>query len=133
MYPISVVLMQKIGYPICVEICLSLSVSSIISASSDRRRMQRSSLEPSHRAASNGGGFIPLRPLDAEIFNETSTIRHYITAPFAVSLNISASSSREGMKPPPFDAAQLGGSNKLRCILLRSLDAEIINEMLNET
>src|SRR3954447_16219141 len=79
MYPICVVLMQKIGYPICVEICLSLSVSSIISASSDRRRMQRSSLEPSHRAASNGGSFIPLRPLDAEIFNETSTIRHYIT------------------------------------------------------
>src|SRR3954462_14239841 len=71
MYPICVVLMQKIGYPICVEICLSLSVSSIISASSDRRRMQRSSLEPPHRAASNGGGFIPLRPLDAEIIDET--------------------------------------------------------------
>src|SRR2546421_489361 len=41
----------------------------------DRRRMQRSSLEPSRRAASNGGSYILLRPLDAEIFNETSTIR----------------------------------------------------------
>src|SRR3954451_12630462 len=123
-------------YLICTryvyEICLSLSVSSIISASSDRRRMQRSLLEPPHRAASNGGDFIPLRPLDAEIFNETSTIQHYITTPFAVSLNISASSGRRGMKSPPFDAARQGGSNKLRCILLRLLETEIIDEMLNE-
>ena len=49
---------------------------SIISTSSDRRRMKRSSLEPPRRAATNGGSFILLRPVDAEIFNETSTIRH---------------------------------------------------------
>jgi len=49
---------------------------SIISTSSDRRRMQRSSLESPCQAASNGGSFILLRPVDAEIFNETSTIRH---------------------------------------------------------
>src|SRR5438105_11465891 len=50
---------------------LKKCASSIISASSDHRRMQRSSLEPPRRAASNGGIFILLRPLDAEIFNET--------------------------------------------------------------
>ena len=44
---------------------------SIISTSSDRKRMQRSSLESPCQAASNGGSFILLRPLDAEIFNET--------------------------------------------------------------
>ena len=33
--------------------------------------MRRSSLEPPRRAASNGGGFILLRPLDAEITCET--------------------------------------------------------------
>ena len=33
------------------------------------------------------------------------------------------------MKPPPFDAARRGGSNELRRILLRSLDAEITCEM----
>ena len=51
-------------------------VWSIISASSDYRRMKCSSLEPPRRAALNGGGFILLRLLDAEIFNKTSTIWH---------------------------------------------------------
>ena len=55
---------------------LKKCASSIISASSDRRKMQRSSLEPPRRAASNGGIFILLQPLDAKIFNETSTIQH---------------------------------------------------------
>src|SRR3954471_21266150 len=31
------------------------------------------------------------------------------------------------MKPPPFDAARRDGSNELRYILLRPLDAEIIS------
>src|SRR5256714_14432831 len=48
-----------------------LIVSLNISASSGRRRMQRSSLEPSCHAVSNGGSINLLRPLDAEIFNET--------------------------------------------------------------
>src|SRR5687767_4811800 len=76
-------------------------ISSIITASSDHRRMYRSSLEPPHRAASNGGNFILLRPLDAEIFDETSIIRHFdifVTASFTVSLNISASSGRSKMQ-----------------------------------
>src|SRR5438045_8540888 len=47
------------------------TVSLNISASSDRRRMLHSSLESPRHAASNGGSFILLRPLDAEIFNET--------------------------------------------------------------
>jgi len=49
-----------------------------------------------------------------------------------VSLNISASSGRRRMKLPPFDAARRGGSNELRYILLRLLDAEIIDETLNK-
>src|SRR3954454_4431745 len=103
MYLICVVLMQKSDTRYVYVICLSLSVSSIISASSDHRRMQHSLLEPPHQLTSNGGNFILLRPLDAEIFNETSTIQHYITAPFAVSLNILASSGHSEMKSPPFD------------------------------
>src|SRR5438045_9282462 len=47
------------------------TVSLNISASSDRRRMRHSSLESPRHAASNGGSFILLRPLDAEIFNES--------------------------------------------------------------
>ena len=47
---------------------------------------------------------------------------------FDVSTNISASSDRKRMKLPPFDAARRGGSNELRCIFLRSLDAELFNE-----
>ena len=52
----------------------------------------------------------------------------YVTAPFTISLNISASSGRRRMKQPPIDAARRGGSNELRHIILRSLDAEIFNE-----
>src|SRR5579871_1888732 len=58
---------------------------------------------------------------------------------FDVSTNISASSDRRRMKLPPFDAARRGGSNELRCIFLRSLDAELFNEtvklnqILNQT
>src|SRR5437762_12356042 len=45
-----------------------------------------------------------------------------------VLLIISASSDHRRMKPPPFDAARRGGSNELQHILLRALDAEIIDE-----
>jgi hypothetical protein len=47
---------------------------------------------------------------------------------FDVSTNISASSDRKRMKLPPFDAARRGGSNELRYIFLRSLDAELFNK-----
>src|SRR6266480_2054264 len=53
-----------------------IPITEPIYRSIDRRRMQRSSLEPPRRAASNGGGFILLQSLDSEIFNKTSTIRH---------------------------------------------------------
>src|SRR5256885_12912923 len=55
-----------------IYVTAPLAVSLNISASSGRRRIQHSSLEPPHRAASNGGSFILLQPLDAEIFNETA-------------------------------------------------------------
>jgi hypothetical protein len=42
-----------------------------ISASSDRRKVKHSSLEPSRQEESNGGRFIFLPSLDAEIFIET--------------------------------------------------------------
>src|SRR2546421_270282 len=95
--------------------------------------MKRSSLEPPRRAASNGGSYILLCPLNAEIFNESSTIWHlafniYVTALLAISLIISASNGHRRMKLLPFDAAQRGGSNELRCILLQLLDAKIFNE-----
>ena len=48
-----------------------------------------------------------------------------------VSLNILASSGRKRIKLPPFVAARRDGSNELRYILLRSLDAEIFNETAN--
>src|SRR3954468_6202433 len=65
------------------------------------------------------------RDIQRNINNSAFNI--YVTAPFTVSLNISASSGRRKMKPPPFDAARRHGSNELRYILLRSLDAEIFD------
>src|ERR1044072_9164553 len=76
-------------------------VSPYISASSVHRRMRHSSLEPSRRAASNGDSFILLRPLDAEIFNETSKMR------FAIYLSIQRSQK---------DAAQLIRTVSPSCI-----------------
>ena len=84
-------------------------VSLNISASRGRRRMKHDSLEPPHRDESNGGSFVLLRSLDAEIIDETSTIRHLtftFTAPFTVSLDISASSDHRRTKPPPFDSSR---------------------------
>src|SRR5581483_11804614 len=96
------------------QICLKIKkhVSLNISASSDRIRMQRSSLEPSRRDESNEMRFIFLRPLDAEIFNK---LRKQF-------------SSRRKMKRISFDSSRRDGSNELRCILIRSLDAEIFNK-----
>src|SRR5437667_9126600 len=54
-----------------IYVTAPFTVSLNISASSDHRRMRHSSLESPRHAASNGGSFILLRPLDAEIFNET--------------------------------------------------------------
>ena len=91
---------------------------------------------PPFDAARQGGSnelsCIFLRPLDAEIFNET--VNDAVTKMskcriMDVSSNISASSGRRRMKSPLFDAARLGGSNELRYILLRSLDAVITDEM----
>src|SRR3954453_5466709 len=65
------------------------------------------------------------RDIQRNINNSAFNI--YVTAPITVSLNISASRGRRKMKPPPFDAARRDGSNELRYILLRPLDAEIIS------
>ena len=73
--PSAYLLFSSVHFDIWADLS-TLCVSSIISASGGRRRMCHSSLEPPRRAASNGGSFILLRPLDAEIFNETSTIRN---------------------------------------------------------
>src|SRR5436305_15280889 len=67
--PISKILKPKPKYRLVLFKNQKKRVSSIISASSDLRRMQRSSLEPTRRAPSNGSSFILLLPLDAEIFN----------------------------------------------------------------
>ena len=53
-----------------IYVTAPFTVLLIILASSNRRRMRHSSLESPRQAASNGGSFILLQPLDAEIFNE---------------------------------------------------------------
>ncbi len=104
-----------------------LAVSLNISASSGRRRMRLPPFDAARRGDSNELCCILPWPLDAEIFDETvnGNVKFRIVD---VSLNISASSGRRRMKPQPFDAVQRGGSNELCYILLRPLDAEIINE-----
>jgi hypothetical protein len=70
-------------------------------ASNDRRRMILPPLEPAYRDESNDGGFILLRPLDAEIFGKTSNgaVSQNAKCRFVdVLLNISASSCRRRMK-----------------------------------
>src|SRR5437764_14925333 len=52
----------------------------------------------------------------------------FITAPFDVSSNISASSGRRRMGIPPFDSSRFAGSNGSIFILLRPLDAELFDE-----
>ena len=70
--------------------CRIVDVSSIILASSDRRRTKLPLFDSSQWGGSNESCFILLRPLDAEIFNETrfylfliSTCRNY----FGISTN----------------------------------------------
>jgi len=57
---------------------INFYILSIISGSSDRIRIKRSSLESSHRDESKGGHFIPIRSLDPEIIDETMKIWHLI-------------------------------------------------------
>jgi len=57
------------AFNICVTAPFTVSLN--ILAPSDRRRMKHGSLEPPRRDESNGGSFILLWSLDAEIFNET--------------------------------------------------------------
>jgi hypothetical protein len=88
--------------------------------------------DAARRGGSNELRYIFLRPLDAGISNETvngAVTKMLKCRIIDISLHISASSGRRRMKSPPFDAAQQGGSNELRYILLRPLDAEMIDEM----
>ena len=107
-----------------IYVTAPFTVSVNFSASSGHRKMQHSLLKSSHWTVLNSGSFILLWPLDAEIFDETSTNRNFTTAPFDVSSDISASSGRRRMKPPSFDSSRWAGSNGKNFILLRSLDAD---------
>ena len=75
----------------------------------------------SQRAGSNGGIPILLRPLDAEIFDETSNgiVPKVLKRRFDDILPInSASSDRRRMGIPPFDSSRRAGSNGGISILL---------------
>ena len=87
--------------------------------------MKQLPLEPAHWDESNGSGLILLWPLDAEIIDKISNG----TLPHADLLNISVSSGRRRMRPPPFDSSRWAGSNGNCFILLRSLDAELFHKM----
>ena len=54
------------------ESAILLDVLPIISATNDGRRTRLPPFEPSRCDESNGGGFVLLPPLDAEIIGETS-------------------------------------------------------------
>src|SRR3954447_24839206 len=53
-----------------IYITAPFDVSLNFSASSDYRKMKHSSLDSSHHDESNGGDFILLSEMEAEIFNE---------------------------------------------------------------
>src|SRR5256714_12189255 len=69
--PLDAELIDKISLNRCFSTAL-FDVSSNISTSSGQRRMGIPPFEPACRDESNGGRFTSPRPLDAEIFDETS-------------------------------------------------------------
>src|SRR5438067_13024 len=77
-----------------------LDISPIISATNNGRRTKLPPFEPSRCDDSNGGGFVLLSPLDAEIISKRQRINYFID----VSPIISASSSDRRTKPPPFES-----------------------------
>ena len=80
-----------------------------VSMSIGRRNMKRSSLESSIRDASNGGRFMALASIDAELFAFLC---------LETFVNNSESINARAMKRPPFDAARIDDSKKLCFIIL---------------
>src|ERR1044071_538577 len=112
--------------------CRFFDISSIISASRHRRSMKQLPFDSSQFDGSNGGIFRFLRPLDAEIFGETSKWRSTGSVKcrfFDISSFISASRHRRSMKQLPFDSSQFDGSNGSIFRFLQPLDTEIFGEM----
>ena len=86
-----------------------------------------SSLEPPRRAESNGGKIMFLRAIDGKLLSKTSTIRH-VTVLFYILLNIYGLDDRRMMVYSSLEPPHRDESNGGSFILLRSLDAEIIDE-----
>src|ERR1044071_4978841 len=111
----------------------SFDVLPYISASIHHRSIKQLPFDSSQFDGSNGGIFRFLRPLDAEIFGETSKWRSTGSVKcrfFDISSIISASRHRRSIKQLPFDSSQCDGSNGGIFRFLRSLDAEIFDKTL---
>ena len=93
-----------------------------ISASSGHRESKHSSLDSSQWDASNGGGFMSLSSIYAEIFG---LLHNFWQSHWKC--NISASISARDMKILRLDASHRDESNELCFVFLRPLDAEIWN------
>src|SRR6185437_1183179 len=114
--------------------CRFVDILSIISASRHRRSMKQLPFDSSQCDGSNGGIFMFLRLLDAEIFDETSKWRSTgsVKCRFVdISSIISASRHRRSMKQLPFDSSQCDGSNGSIFTFLRPLDAEIFDKKVS--
>ena len=77
-----------------------IDVSPIILATNNGRRTILPPFEPSRCDESNGGSFVLLSLLDAEIIGKTSMNQLFID----ILPIISASSGGKRLKPPPFDS-----------------------------
>ena len=80
--------------------------------------------DSSHRDGSNGGSFVLLPPLDAEIISKTSKNRSF----YNVSPIISATNNGRRTKLQPFEPSRCDDSNIGSFVLLSPLDAKIISE-----
>src|SRR6185437_6208360 len=124
---------QQIGI-LPLSLLCHFDVLPNISASRYRKSMKQLPFDSSQCDGSNGSIFMFLRPLDAEIFGETSKWRSTgsVKCRFVdISSIISASRHRRSMKQLPFDSSQYDGSNGSIFRFLRPLDAEIFDEKLS--
>ena len=88
-----------------------------VTSSTDRRKMNNSSLDSSWQDASNGGIFISLASIDEKLF------AFYVLETSAINL---LTINAKGIQIPPLDASHHDESNKLCFVSLRSLDNEIM-------
>src|SRR5256714_3953570 len=101
-----------------------INVSPIISATNNGRRTKLPPFEPSRCDDSNGGGFVLLSPLNAEIIGETFIKCRF----FDILLIISVKNAGGKTKLLSFDSSYRDGSDGSNFVLLTPLDAEIIGE-----